>query len=192
MFKRALVLGSALAAVSALAFPALSSANWTDGTVNIESEKNISTAGNLGFSGSFGGVICSEATGTGVLEPGTTGRITSSVATISTCTTSGGLAGCKVTSVTPTGLPWIAHTNGSTITTTDVHLDITLHGAFCPYHEITLKGATTITPNNTHAAGTGSAGGTVPAYNGTTGALIGNVNGTGNGNITPAETYGLT
>ena len=192
MFKRTIALAGALAIASALSLPAISAANWTDGTVNVGENAAITTSGNLSFVGGLGGTTCKEAVGKGTLEPGTTATISESVTTVSSCTTSGGLAGCKVTSVTSTNLPWTAHTNGTTLTTTAVHFDMTYHGAFCPYHELTLKGDTTITPSNSHAAGEGTAGGTVGAYNGTTGAFIQNVTGSGAGNVTPAGTYGLT
>ena len=192
MLQKLLVLAGIPVVASAMCFPAVTAANWTDSTVAVGSNAPIATTGTLGFVGGFGGILCDEASGEGFIEPGTTGTVTSNKIVSASCTSSGGLGGCKVTTTAPTGLPWAVHNTTSTVTTTGVNVDMTLHGAFCPYHEIGLKGSTTLTPSNSHAAGAGTIGGTVGAYNGTTGALIQNVTGSGEGSITPSGTYGLT
>jgi hypothetical protein len=181
-------------AVSALSLPSGALADWTDGTVNVGVERTITVAGSIGFSGALGGGTCTEADGTGTLTPGTTGDFVSYQITnpTTTCKGSGGLVFCTGQSGTATGLPWTAHTNGATMTITGVHIDLTFTGAFCPYHEITLKGSTAVTPNNLHAATSGTISGTLEAFNGTTGAFIQNVSGTGSGTITPSGTYGIT
>ena len=191
MIKR--TMGFAVVAIAAgvVAVPAASAA-WTDGTVSVGAYANVSFAGNFAIVGAFGGTSCHEGSATGTLEPGTTGTITSFAPAVESCTTSGGLAGCTVTSVTSTNLPWTMHANGSNVTVTGFDLDITYHSAFCPYHELTLGGSFIFDLNNVHQGQTWTITGTVELRNGTTGAFIQNVTPSGTLSIAPSSTYGIT
>ena len=207
MRKKMMILATMAASLVAFAAPSMANATgvWTDGTVPVEGEEEITFSGTAAFTG-IGGVSCASHSSTTLTE-GSTGDVdTFTVANPAGCTTSGALAGCTVTSVestytkhtvegvtTPT--PWIAHTTTDAITITHVHIDNTLHGAFCPYHEITLTGDVIATPNNKHAASSvtlSNTAGALKAYNGTTGAEIGNVTASGTLNVSPAGTYGIT
>jgi hypothetical protein len=191
MLKKTTVL-AAMAAIAMFAIPSLASAAWTDATAEVEANAAVSFAGKASFVGELGGISCTSSTASATLTPGTTGDVTAFGATPSSCKGSGGLAFCTVVSVTSTNLPWTAHTNGSTIAITGVHIDNTYSGAFCPYHEITLQGEVTATPDNLHAATKGTVGGSLKAYNNTTGAFIQNVTASGELSVTPSGTYGIT
>ena len=190
MLKRTMLLASF--AVAAMAFPAMASAAWTDNTVAIGANANVTFAGNAAFVGALGGTSCKEAEAAGTLEPGTNGKITKFQPKVSSCSTSGGLAGCTVTSVTSEKLPWNANTNTEHILIEAVWIVTTYHGAFCPYHEIRLTGNVTIDVTNPHAGTAGHITGTLHATNNTTGANIQNVTASGTQTITPSGTYGIT
>lgn len=192
---RKMMMASLAWAVAAFAVPSLASADWTDNTVRVNSQANITFSGNKQFFSAIGGVSCTEAHANATITPGTTGHINSDTAVVASCKGTGGLAGCTVTSFTSFLLPWTAHTNGSAIEVTGLDVHITFHGGFCPYHEVALAGNVTTTPNNAHGASSFTAGnvaGALELYNGTTGATISTVTTSGTLNITPGSTYGIT
>ena len=183
-------------AVAAMAFviPSIASAQWTDGTNAIPGSINVVFHGPASFTSTIGGVSCTESTSEGSAEPGTTGTILAFAA--AGCTTSGGLAGCTVTTVKADTLPWTVHIKETKdVEITGVNITNTFHGAFCPYHEITLFGNVTATPHNSHAIDTitlGNGAGGLEAFNSTTGATIAPITAAGTQTVTPANTYGIT
>ena len=191
MFRKTMVLVGMAAAAVALYVPAVAPADWSAGTSKIETGVSVPWVGSFAFVGALGGVSCSSVHSEWTLEPGTTGKVLSFDPTNTSCTTSGGLAGCTVTAVNATGA-WITHTNGSDITITIARLDYLNHGAFCPRHNLQLEGTTTATPNDTHAMTKVTLTGAVGAYDGTTEALIQNVTSSGTLAYPPPGPYGVT
>lgn len=195
MFKKTTVLVGMALAILHIA-PAVAVADWTDATVKVQADANITFSGPTTFgAASFGGITCGASHATATLTPGTTADINSFSSTVSSCTSEGGFAGCTVTSVTSTGLPLTIHTTGSAIEVTELNTDYTLHGAFCPYHEVTFKGNFTATPDNLHAmtkVTLSSAGSALEVYNGTTGATIAAAVANHSLTVTPSGTYGIT
>jgi hypothetical protein len=193
MFKKTTLMAGLAISALALALPAGASAEWTDKGAKLVKNEAVAFAGNTSFVSNFGGINCTETTATGVLEPGINGKITSFAAINQTtkCDASGGLAFCTTHSVTPTNINWAIQTNTASITISGMHVDTTFTGAFCPYHEITLKGNVGALPNNLTAVGSVALFGAVEVVNSTTGAAIGQAQMGGTWNVTPAGTYGI-
>ena len=195
MFRKTMVLVGMAAAAVALYVPAVAPADWSAGTSKIEVGVNVPWIGSINFSSDSGGLTCSTSHSAWTLEPGTTGTMNTLEPTSSSCKGTGGLAGCTVTSTIATGSPWTTHTNGTAVEITAMKIDYTLHGGFCPYHEVRLEGNLAATPNDAHAmtAITLSKGsGTPEIYNGTTGSTIAAIGVTGTLSIPPAGPYGIT
>lgn len=182
--KKIVLLASMVLAAIAFAGPAPASAEWTHEGEPLEGNVNISFTGNVGFFGAGGAAIECEVHAAGILEPGTTGTITSFAPTTNSCKGTGVFAGCVVESDTAIGLPWVMHTDTSKITITDV--TTTYHFVAdtpnCPIHTMVLHfSALHATPNNITAMGSVAISGTATSGAVTAGTLA----------ITPAGTYGI-
>jgi hypothetical protein len=140
MLKKTLLLASMAVAVVTLAVPAGASATW--------GEKTVSITGPFGFHSNIGGITCNETHWTATLTANTTGHVTGFSITNATpqCTAHGGLAFCIVHSAIPLSLNWPIDKTGHDLTITDLTLQSTLTGVFCPYHEVRLEGDATLTP----------------------------------------------
>jgi hypothetical protein len=194
MIKKTTVLAGLAVAAIALVHPAIAAAGWTDKTTALTSSAAVSFAGNASFVGELGGVNCTTATATAQLTQGSAAHVTSFGANSRTekCHTSGGLTFCDLHTVTAESLNWSAHTNTENVPISGVNVRDTFTGAFCPYHEIRLKGTVTATPDNPHAMKSVTLSGTLEASNATTGAYIQNVTAGGTMVVTPSGTYGIT
>jgi len=157
MFKKMTVLAMAVGVVAALALPASASADWKHHQTAIQQNQQIGLTGNIRFQGGLGGVEC-QVTSAVTFEPGTSGFISSFVpeptSDTANCKGLGGLVGCQVHNVAPTGFPWPVHTeaNGSIdIEHGEIHSQST--GFFCPVKNITItEGTVVATPNEADTA----------------------------------------
>lgn len=203
MFRKRMILAGVVAAVAVAAVPAVAMGQWTHQTTSITQEKNITLTGTFSTSSAIGGFGCSTGDMGVTLTPGTTGTV-NTFESGGTCNYNGGLAGCVVTTVQGTKLPWTVHSNTSTIDIKGVEIFTTVHGAFCPYHDLRVKGTLRATPDNLHAmtevslSATATASGPphVPGglefYNGTTGAPLASIVIGDTHTISPSGTFGMT
>ena len=200
MFRKTMIFAVLVAAAVAFAAPTAATADWTDKKEKVPNKVSIAFVGQVNWNSATGGISCGEAKMELTLEPGTKGKVDAYEPIVSSCKGSGGLAGCAVTSATPSLLPWSVHTTGSTIEITTSRIETTLHGSFCPFHQLEVVGAITATPDNLEAmttvtlssVATSGSGGThkpagVEVYNGTiTTVAMG-----GTMTVAPAGTYGI-
>ena len=188
MFKKGMYLGNMAVVALALMAPGIAAAEWTHGGAGLKSSTKVSLAGTQAFTSSIGGASCTKVSEEVTLIPGNEGEGSMSVEP-SSCTTSGGLAGCKITSVTPTLQPYNWSTNGTTVTLNGRRFDVTMHGAFCPFHVITVEGSFCYAPDASGTFGPFTIIGNHTVNNGTTGAFIANATLSGKMNASPNETY---
>lgn len=154
--RKILLLSSMVLAVAAFAVP--SSAMATDTlldngkTVN---DKVIELTGPVGLSSLGGGMECTVHQTLTI--NGVTLRLTSMIITTSTCVGLGGLAGCRVTSDTVTGMPWVVDvkTSPSRLVATTWQVDYSISaipGKVCQPKSLVLSvGEVTMTPDNANA-----------------------------------------
>lgn len=189
--KITMLVGMAVAASAFSASPA-AAVEWGHGEAPLGSSATVEFSGSQTYNSGVGGITCSEVKETAKLIPSSEGEGTALGATLSSCKGNGGLAGCTITLFQPTVLPFAMNPLGKgTIGVTGKEFDVTLHGAFCPYHTIKVKGEFCYTLTKTGKLGPFSVSGSAQFYNGTTGALIGNATPSGSMNTTPNETYEL-
>lgn len=204
MFRKTTIFAALVTAAVALAIPTAAAADWTDSKVKITKPVSIAFVGGISWTSATGGISCGEAKMELTLEPGTKGKVDAYAPVVASCKGTGGLGGCTVTSAVTSFLPWGVHTTGTTIEITTSRIVTTLHGGFCPFHELEVAGAITATPDNAEAmttvtlssVATSGSGGThkpagVEVYNGTTFVTITTVAMGGTMNVAPAGTYGI-
>jgi hypothetical protein len=126
-------LGAAIVAILiGCAVPAVAAAgNWTDKGVELTENRSIPLSGSWSFSGSLGGVSCSTVAAEIELEAGSTGKKKKFSPTLSSCKTTGGLAGCSISSLATENLPWGIH-RFIPRTFTRMKFRISLVGFLCP------------------------------------------------------------
>jgi len=122
MFKKMLLLASMALAASAVAIPAVASAEeWGHEGNPIEAPVTIHLTGNIKFeqTGPGSPSMSCPVTANIKLTPGTTGHVTNfGVTNTAGCTGGGALAGCQVESVTSTASeasPWSATLSGGAV-----------------------------------------------------------------------------
>ena len=133
--KKLMLFASLAMAASAFAVPSTASAIWTQNHAHIQAGTNpqIHGEGTAAFTSPVGGVDCVQVTATAQLTGGsTTAQATQFNPTLESCKGTGGLAQCKITSITVENLPWTGHLNGTFITMTDVTIQNHFHGVLCP------------------------------------------------------------
>lgn len=202
MFKKAIMLAVAAAAIAAMAIPASASAAWTHHNTHLAQNAQIQVTGQAHFEGEeIGGVACQTDAQATLLAGQTTATVTNfgvdlteaGSTVTSKCSVNAELAffGCTdVGQVTVDGLPWTAHaTNTQQIAVTTGTIQNHLHGGiFCPKTIQLTPGTVNI---NTSTAGTWTTGELEGQLLGH-GAVQQNVNITGHGTVTPSGTYGVT
>jgi hypothetical protein len=138
--KKLTIIAALAMAAAAFAIPSSASALWTHNHSDIQAGNNpqLHFEGSYAFQSSGGQINCTSVTSTIQLTGGqTTGHVNSFTANNpqTACHTNGGIIGhCTVTSMTPVGLPWLAHADsGQTgIRVTGLHTSTDLHGFLCP------------------------------------------------------------
>jgi hypothetical protein len=194
-------------AMTAAAFigPSSASAIWTHNHVDTQQGENpvIHGEGTFAFTSQIGGIDCHQVTATVQLTGGTTTAHTTQFnPTLSTCTTTGSLAGCTITSITVENLPWVAHIEGTVINQTGFTITTHLHGFLCPttlqYHA-TTQDIVTLQPDETgliggHTTITSLTIGGKMLLTGPNGESVGTATPSGNITLTPtsSHTYGFT
>lgn len=131
---RKLMLFASLAmAAAALAVPSSASAIWTHNHQHLAANAQLHGVGDFDYSAPAGGIECSEVTVTLQLTAGqTTAHIEQFAATLSNCKGTGGLAGCTITGLIPSGFPWTSHISGTVISATGVTVQTQFSGFLCP------------------------------------------------------------
>jgi hypothetical protein len=189
MIKRAMLLAVAALAAMAVAAPASSVASWDHAGVPLTKNAVVTFSGTASFSNFLGGISCSNVHASVTLEPGTTGKVTSFEPTNpnTTCTTSGVLASCKVKvgGTTTEGLPWVVHTNTSTISITNVKITTHLEGP-CGISKTEIgPGTVTATPDSKTGVKKITLSGSLPSSTGLPVTIGGSLN------ASPSGTYGI-
>jgi hypothetical protein len=201
MFKKAMMLAVAAAALVAFAIPATASANWQDHSATLQQNANIQVTGQARFQGeSIGAIECQTDASATLIAGQTTASVTAfgvdlteaGSTVTSKCFVNSTLEafGCSdVAQVTVEGLPWTAHaTNTQTIAVTTGTIQNHLHGGiFCPKTVQLTPGTVNI---NTSTAGTWTTGQLSGQLLGH-GSVQQNVAISGHGLVTPSGTYGV-
>lgn len=204
MFKKATMLAVAVAALAALTVPASASANWQHVQQGLLLEnKTIEIETQLSLQSEFGSMKCGMWIHADLLAQQTTATVTNVAVNLlkggtvtDTCSVGGGLTplGCiDVGSLTVDIGPddhWTAHGNGTQnfAITTDI-MQAHLHGgALCP-KTIQITPSTINFVTEKEAWGKGELQGTVQTHLSMGGAKPAIV--TGQGSVTPFETYGV-
>jgi hypothetical protein len=169
MFKKAMMLAVAAAALVAFAIPATASARWQHHNTALQQNANTQLTGQFRFQGeSIGAVECQTDTTATLIAGQTTASVTAfgvdlteaGSTVTSKCFVNSTLEafGCSdVAQMTAGGLPWTAHaTNTQTITVTTGLVQTHVHGGiFCPKTVQLTPGTVNI---NTSTAGTWTTG----------------------------------
>jgi hypothetical protein len=201
MFKNAITLAVAAAALVAFAIPATASAVWQEHQTNLQSNADVQTTGQARFQGeSLGAVECQVDATASLISGQTTARVnqfsvdlTEAASTVTKkCFVNPTLEsfGCTdVAQVTVEGLPWTAHaTNTQQIAVTTGTIQTHIHGGlFCPKTIQLTPGTVNI---NTSSAGTwqtGTLSGQLLGH----GSVQQNANISGHGTATPGNRYGV-
>lgn len=197
-YKRIIVICSIAVSTAAFAASGTANAEWAKNTHQAVVQENLTvTVTNFGFQGELGGINCTAGDSHLTLTPGTTGHVNSFTLPANRCSTSGAIAffGCTMTSVESTSAsPWLMHNTTSVLHVEGIRLHTYLHGAFCPYAKLTLKGDLTLEPtaNAGHHLTEASLSGTLQVYNGNNTAFIQNIEVGGPWHFSPKGVYGLT
>ena len=133
--KKLMLFASLAMAAAAFAVPSMASAVWTHNHVDTTVGQNfvIHGEGTAAFTSQIGGIDCHQTTITAQLTGGTTtAHVNQFTPNEATCTTTGALAGCTITSITVENLPWVGHVEGTTLNQTNVKIQNHLHGFLCP------------------------------------------------------------
>ena len=131
--RKLLLFASLALAAGAFAAPSGASASWTLNHNHLQANAQIHGEGTWESISTIGGTHCTQVTMTMQLTGGTTtSHVTQFGPNEETCKTTGGLAQCKITSITVENLPWTGHINGTPITLTNVTIQHHLHGVLCP------------------------------------------------------------
>lgn len=201
MFKKAMMLAVAAAALVAFAIPATASAKWQEHGSDISQDVPLQVTGTSEFHGEIGGLTCqTDATAT-LLAGTTTASVTSfgvdlteaGSTVTSKCSVDSTLAsfGCTdVGQVTVAGLPWTGHaTSTQRITVTTGTIQNHLHGGiFCPKTIQLTPGEVDVVTSTTSTWTQGDLEGELEAHSavGAQDVVI-----TGDGVVTPSGKYGV-
>lgn len=199
MFKKAMMLAVAAAALVAFAIPATASANWQHNHAELGQNANIEVTGQSKFQGEVGNVECQTVAAVQLLAPGTTANVNSFVVDVTgsetvtdNCQVGGGLAslGCTdVASVTTEGTPWTAHAiSSTTVSVTTGTIQNHLHGGiFCPKTQQLTPGTVHITTTTDGTWTQGQLSGELQVHSS---GVTQQVTVTGTGAVSPSGTYG--
>lgn len=167
LLKAAATLIAAVALISPVSAQAQLS-DWTDEGLPVAAEAEVPLVGGFSYSG---GISCPELSATLVLDPGSTGGVTSYSVTPGNCVITGtwkSLGCTALTGLTSESLPWTVHNTTNQITVTGAKT--TFHfsgGAFCPKKVVLSGDGMTLTPDNPSAISSLAMGGTLSSSLGT-------------------------